>query len=224
MMKYFFLIFFFTYNFCLGQDSLVKTNRYKEDQIYIGTSYILLNQEINGLKQNGFSRSFYLGFINDISLNKKGNLAIAFGFGYAYNNQISNLNFYKDEYGSEKVNINDGIFLETKNKLISNVLEFPIEFRWRTSSFSNYSFWRIYLGYKFGYKFFNKAKSYYEEKIILRNISPFSQSITLSLGYNTWNVYLEYGVTNILESNYDYGLEMPLNLRPIKIGFIFYIL
>ena len=77
---------------------------------------------------------------------------------------------------------------------------------------------RIHLGYKLKYIFYNKFESIYLKRNKLNDITNFNQSINLSLGYNTWNIFIEYYLKSIVESN-------DLNqLTPIKFGLIFYLL
>jgi hypothetical protein len=206
-----------------SQDISDESLKYKEDQIYFGISYIIIDQKINGFKQNGFSRGFQLGIFKDISLRLKGDLAVGLGLGYSLNHQISNLNILKDSGGNEIFSLLNSSSQDSKINIYNNSVDFPLEFRWRTSTIENYSFWRIYAGYKLSYRFSNFIKSSIGKRS-LENIRPISQSITLSLGYNTWNLFFEYGLTNIFK-NYDkIGNEISYKLTPIKIGLIFYIL
>ena len=97
-------------------------------------------------------------------------------------------------------------------------MELPFQFRWRNSTIDTYQFWRIHLGYKLKYIFYNKFDSIYFKKNKLNDITNFNQSINLSLGYNTWNIFIEYYMKSIIEID-DFN-----QLTPIKIGLIFYIL
>ena len=191
---------------------------YKEDQIYFGISYISLKNNIDNFKQNGFSRSFFVGFINDFSLNKKGDLALGLGLGYSNDKYISNLEYSFDELKNSlrfKVPNEKSDF---KNYIKTHSLELPFQFRWRNSTIDTYQFWRIYLGYKLKYIFYNRFDSIYFKKNKLNDITNFNQSINLSLGYNTWNIFIEYYMKSIIEID-DFN-----QLTPIKIGLIFYIL
>ena len=76
------LITFFLVNLLNSQE---KTNlNYKEDQIYLNFSFDFKLKTIEGYQQNGFSRTFNFGLLKDISLNQKGDKAIALGLGYGY--------------------------------------------------------------------------------------------------------------------------------------------
>ena len=90
------IIFFFVFINAFSQNFQEEYD-YKEDQIYFGVSYISLKNNIEELKQNGFSRSIFIGFINDFSLNKRGDLALGLGLGYSNDKYISNLEYLIDE-------------------------------------------------------------------------------------------------------------------------------
>ena len=211
------ILFFFVFINVFSQNLSNELN-YKEDQIYFGISYISLKNNIDNFKQNGFSRSFFVGFINDFSLNKKGDLALGLGLGYSNDKYISNLEYSFDELKNSlrfKVPNEKSDF---KNYIKTHSLELPFQFRWRNSTIDTYQFWRIYLGYKLKYIFYNRFDSIYFKKNKLNDITNFNQSINLSLGYNTWNIFIEYYMKSIIKIN-DFN-----QLTPIKIGLIFYIL
>lgn len=220
----FFIILFISFSKIFSQDLSEEVLKYKEDQIYFGISYIIIDQKIDGFKQNGFSKGLQIGVFKDISLRPEGDFAIGLGLGYSINHQISNLNISKDNYGYENFSLLNSSSQNTKINIFNNSIDFPIEFRWRTSTLENYSFWRIYTGYKLSYRFSNFIKSSDIGREKLENIRPLSQSITLSLGYNTWNLFFEYALTNIFKNFDRLGNEIPYKLKPLKIGLIFYIL
>lgn len=68
-----------------------SNQRYKEDQIYFNFNFDFQLKSIEGYQQNGFSRTFNFGLLKDISLNQKGNKAVAIGLGYGYSRLINNL-------------------------------------------------------------------------------------------------------------------------------------
>jgi len=220
-------VFFITIIFSIilnVQEVSNDSNKYKEDQIYFGTSYLLINHDVYGFKQNGFSKSIQFGFIKDMPMNSDGNKAIGLGIGYSFNHQISNLNIFKNKLGNEEYEIINDSSVDSKISMYSQLIEFPLEYRWRTSNYESYSFWRIYGGYKFSYRFSNIARPNYNEKFVIKNVIPFSHALTLTMGYNTWNLYFEYGLTKVFK-NYDKSRSViPFELKPIKIGLMFYFL
>ena len=211
------ILFFFVFINVFSQNISNKP-KYKEDQIYLGVSYISLKNNIDDLKQNGFSRSFFIGFINDISLNNKGDLALGIGLGYSNDKYISNLEYTFDNFENLYTFKVPNEKSDFKNYIKTHSLELPFQFRWRNSTIDTYKFWRIHLGYKLKYIFYTKFDSIDLKKNKLNDIANFNHSINLSLGYNTWNIFFEYYMKSIIKSN-------DLNqLTPIKIGLIFYIL
>ena len=211
------ILFFFVFINVFSQN-ISNESYYKEDQIYLGVAYISLKNNINDLKQNGFSRSIFIGFINDISLNKKGDLALGIGLGYSNDKYISNLEYtFDNSENSYRFRVSNKKS-DFKSYIKTHSFELPFQFRWRNSTIDNYEFWRVHLGYKLKYIFNSKFDSIYFKKNKLNDIAKFNHSINLSLGYNTWNIFVEYYMKSLIKT---YDLNQ---LSPIKIGLIFYIL
>lgn len=201
---------------------------YREDQFYAGVTYNLLGKRPENLSQNGFSLGFHLGFIKDMPINDDRNIAIGIGLGYSANTFNQNLLIDKDGSGNIMLSIideNNTAF--SKNRFSQHLLELPIEFRWRTSTPTEYKFWRIYTGFKLGYAFANSTKFKGEiGDINNKNIKAFNDlqyGLTLSLGYNTWNLYLYYALNPIFSSDIKLNGDS-LDMNAVKIGIMFYIL
>ena len=209
----------------MGQKSNEDDNSefYREDQIYFGASFMLLDSNKEVFKPRGLSRHFQLGFVRDIPLISSGKFAIALGLGYSFQNYNSNL---------VRFNINNerSIFivnntLNQKSKLSFNSIEFPISLRWRNSSIKDYQFWRVYSGIKFQRNILSKLKySSNEIKNISDEVNKWNKDLYLSFGYNTWNFYFSYGLDQILKNLRDQYSNKPFEVKPLKIGLIFYIL
>ena len=69
--------------------------------------------------------------LKDISVNKARNFAIGLGLGYSYNRFNQNLKI--DASTQPKYTIVDGGSFN-KNNFAQHLIEFPLEFRWRTSN------------------------------------------------------------------------------------------
>lgn len=220
-------IFFASGVFAQEFTDKVIDSLYKEDQFYIGTTYNLLGNKPDDLKQNSFSLGFHLGFIKDMPINKRRNKAIGIGLGYSTNSYIQNMLIQRDDSGNFNYSIIDSEISFTKNKFSEHVLELPIEFRWRSSTVKSYNFWRVYLGVKFGYVFTSRSKFRGNLGELKYNSNPdfndLQYGLTLSLGYNTWNVYMYYGLNPIFD-----GTAMlngrAIDMNAVKIGMMFYIL
>jgi hypothetical protein len=217
------LVFITFYSFSQVDSTYVDDN-YLEDQLYIGLTYNVLNNKPTGFNQNGLSGGLSFGFIKDLPINEKRNKAIGIGLGYSYNAYIQNLKI-TDTGSSTVFEIIEAQNFNS-NRLSTHAVEVPIELRWRTSTPSDYSFWRIYTGIKLGYLFASNARfSDTSGTIILKGIdklNTFQYGLTLSAGYGTLNLNLYYGLNTFFE-NAQVNNE-PIDLKQLNIGLIFYIM
>jgi len=201
-------------------------NYYREDQFYLGVTYNLLGLRPDDVKQSGFSSGFHFGFIRDMPINKRRNKAIGLGVGLSANSYNQNLLIQEGDSGVITYSVADSDTF-TKNKFTSHFIEVPLEFRWRTSTSSDYEFWRIYTGVKFGYMVYNAAK--YKGDLgsfKYTNISDFNKfqyGLTLSAGYNTWNLHLYYALNPIFSNEATLD-SSTMDMHAIKVGLMFYIL
>jgi len=208
-------------------ESLEYDTNYKEDQFYIGVTYNLLTQKPSGVSQSGFSSGFHFGFIKDMPINQNRNMAIGVGLGASINSFNQNMLIDKIDDKYVYSVLDENITPYSKNKFTHYLIEAPIEFRWRTSTPSEYKFWRVYTGIKLGYLISNSSKFISDSNTVkLNNISDFNKfqyGFTLSAGYNTWNVHLYYALNTIFNNDAEISNE-GLNMTAVKIGLIFYLL
>ena len=208
-----------------GQEKLkdVDLTFYREDQIYFGTSFMLLNSNQEKFKRQGISKHFQLGFVRDIPIISSGKLAIGLGLGYSFQDYNSNLVRFNINNGSSIYIVN--YTLNQKSKLSFNFIEFPISLRWRNSSPDNHQFWRVYTGFKFQRNFFSKLKySSGYTKNISDEVNNWKKELYLSFGYNTWNFYFSYDLNQVMKNLRNQYSGKPFNIRSLKIGLIFFIL
>jgi hypothetical protein len=193
-------------------------HKYLEDQIFISGSYNILNNKLNKSTNTLFSGGFSLGFIRDIPFNKKRNLGVGIGVGYAFNSYNKEFSFFIDDPNNPEQ------FNSTKFR--TNLVEIPFELRWRTSTATKYNFWRVYPGFKVAYVFASVTKVKIEgEQVKFKNISAFNKmqyGLTLSAGYSMWNIFAYYGLSSIFKDVY--VEEKKYNLSDFNIGIKFYIL
>lgn len=197
---------------------------YREDQFYFAVTYNALNNAPEGLSQKKFSAGINFGFLRDMPINKNRNVAIATGLGFSYKNYFQNIAITgtKDAPIYNVINYSN----VNSNKFTQYLVEVPLEFRWRTSTFESYKFWRIYGGIKFSYVLFDQ--SVYkdsEQKVTIKNNSDFEKfqyGVYMSAGFNTWNIYAYYGLKPLFKSAKT-GAEN-IDMRTMNIGLIFYIL
>lgn len=209
-------------------DNVELYKDYREDQFYASVTYNLLNNRPNGVSQNGFSSGFHLGFIRDMPINKRRNLAIGLGLGLSSNSYNQNISILEIDDAIIFNIIDEREINVSKNKFTSYLVEFPLEFRWRTSSASQYNFWRIYTGFKLGYVLYNSAKFKSDNgNQTLSNIDDFDKiqyGLTLSVGYDTWNFHLYYGLNPIFNGDNAVINDNAIDTTALKIGLMFYIL
>lgn len=198
---------------------------YREDQFYFGFTLNTLQNKPAGLTQDKFSSGFSLGFLRDMPINKNRTIAIAPGLGLSYNNYNQNLAI--TELNQIPVyTIIDPAITYNKNRFTQFLVEVPIEFRWRTSTYESHKFWRIYGGFKMGYLIYDK--SVYEDtqgKIVVTNnkdFNKFQYGAYLSAGYNSINVYAYYGLNSLFKSAKTANESVDMN--SLNIGIMFYIL
>ena len=223
-MKIFIYLFFIliSFNSLAQKDVLDLGDSYADDQLYLSFSYAQFFNQPSVISKSGFSYGLSAGFLKDFILNKEGSFAFAFGVGYGYD--FFNHNLKVQEINNSTI-FSDGSSLE-KNTFRSHNLEFPIEFRWRTSTAKKYKFWRVYTGVKFLYNLSNKYK-YIENNISysyknINEYNKFQYGLTLSAGYNEFNFNVFYNLTPIFENAILNG--EPIETSIVKFGLIYYIL
>lgn len=204
---------------------VIVDSLYREDQFYAGVTYNLLGKMPSGVSQNGFSSGFHLGFIRDMPINKKRNVAFGLGIGYSANSFNQNLKISKNTNGEFVYETVDDF---TKNKFSQHLIEVPFEFRWRLSTPTEYKFFRLHTGFKAGYviastsKFKGDPENQKYSDIV--DFNDFQYALTFSIGYNTWNFYMYYALNPIFSSNVETVKGDSIDMNAIKIGLIFYIL
>ncbi|WP_053976254.1 porin family protein [Mangrovimonas xylaniphaga] len=224
----FFIVCFSGFGFSqVLPDSVVVDTKYREDQFYAGVTYNWLVKEPSGLSQTGFSYGLHLGFVRDMPINKRRNVAFGLGLGFAFNNYRQNMAIINEpNRGFNYSIIDDSENPYSKNKFSTYVIEVPFEIRWRTSTAQSYSFWRIYTGFKLGYVFYDTSR--YEGSLGTfkyknnDDFNAFQYGVTLSAGYDDFNLHLYYGLNSIFG---DVRVDNEaLDMTTLKIGLMFYFL
>jgi hypothetical protein len=229
-MKYFLLLFILVFSQIGISQSNDKTDLYKnyrEDQFYASVTYNLLNSKPDGLAQSGFSTGFHIGFIRDMPINKDRDFAIGLGIGFSLNSYNQNLSIIEENKVIIFSILNEDEINVSKNKFSTYLVEVPLEIRWRTSTASDYNFWRIYTGFKLGYMLHNSTKLKSSAgDVQLSNIDSFNKlqyGLTLGAGYGTWNFHAYYGLNSIFNDDSKLNSET-IDMNVIRLGLIFYIL
>ncbi|WP_136667803.1 porin family protein [Flavobacterium sp. H122] len=228
-MKIIFIVLF--YSVCLASFAQdipnleVVDSLYREDQFYFGTTYNILKNKPEGVSQNSFSAGLSVGFLRDFPINKNRTFAIAPGIGLSYANFKQNL-IVSESDGTINYSLIPSDNEYDKNKFSFTSIDVPLEFRWRTSTFESHKFWRIYTGVKMSYVFYSRSrfKDNSNDFVIVNNpdINKFQYGVYIATGYNTWNIYAYYGLSDFFKKELISGSDG--KLRTLNIGLMFYIL
>lgn len=191
---------------------------YREDQFYFGTSLVLLDSNLESFNPRGISRHFQWGVVRDYPLTKTGKIAAGIGLGMAFERYTTNLISTEKTFAFSDLNdaLTSPLFLSVHS------LELPLSFRWRSSTATDFSFWRIYGGVALQYHYRKRAKQEAQFFPLTDEIQNFGTTAHLSFGYNTWNFYLAYQLNPIFTSPVSGNASF--QLIPLKIGLIFYLL
>lgn len=219
-----FILFFLCSFFVFSQNKENSYPKYFEDQFYVGVQYNTLLFRPEQIKNNGVPFGFQIGFLKDIPINKQRNIGFAIGAGYSYETLRPSLAIRK----------NNGIFEFEANeeftdyKYTLHAVEFPLEFRWRTSTPTNANFWRIYTGASFLYNFKNSAELDVNNNAVrFNNISQLQKTniaLYTSIGYGTLNLHLKYYLKPTFTDNTTTTDNQKIDFGQLKIGVLFYIL
>ena len=203
--------------FCFSQEikPIEIDSLYREDQFYASLSYNLIQNRPDGFKQFSFSPGISFGVLRDLPISKNRHWAIALGIGYSYNNIKQFINS-EEIVGATENTSSENI----RTTITSHSVDIPIEIRWRNSTPNSHSFWRIYTGFKTSYVFNSKLKlestTESSKESISDEINRWQYGAYISVGFNTWNPYIYYGLNPIFKE----GSKM----SNFNVGFIFYIL
>lgn len=215
----------FLFSFCLfAQENLSNENKYYEDQFYVGLQYNSLIRSTKGIENNGVPYSFEAGFIKDIPFNQQRNIGLGLGIGYSYDVLRPSISITENNSKFEfAIDENATAYrYETHN------LEVPFEFRWRTSTATTYSFWRIYTGASFIYSFKNEvslnAKNASTSFSDIDALNKINYTLYSSIGYGTWNFHIKYYLKSPFKNTITTLDNQKLNFNQLKIGVMFYIL
>ena len=202
--------------------------RYREDQFYAGFSFnLLLNRPVD-VKQTGFSGGVHLGFIRDMPINKRRNIAIGLGLGYSGN--IFNHNLGIVEVVGRDVTVFEAVENGTfdGNRFTTHLVEVPLEFRWRTSTPTIRKFWRIYTGMRLGYLYgFKSTLRQGGQKLIKTDFNELDRirlGATFTFGWNTFNFHFYYSLNSFFTDKAVIdATQEGVGVTTLKMGLLFHI-
>jgi len=216
MRKLLFLVLLISSCVKAQSDSTFVDDKYLEDQIYLNLTYISLLNTPPPISQSGFSFGLGGGFIKDLPVNSRRNVAFGVGLGYGFNNYYFNVRFENEDPNEDKTTLN--------SKIMLHVVELPLEFRFRTSTATRYKFWRFYPGFKISYVFAENLSLGKDADFEVEGVAQYNDflyGLTFSAGYNKWNIHLYYGlndlITNAEENDYEFAIT------DFRIGLVFYV-
>jgi len=205
----------------------VVDSLYREDQFYVGLSFNLITNDPVTFSQNGFSGGFHLGFIRDMPINKRRNHAIGLGLGWSTNTYNSNLLISNDASNDTVFSIVSDDDNADSNRFYTNLVEMPLQYRWRTSTATEFSFWRIYTGIKVSY-LYGFESSFKSPDAIIEVRDPvgldrWRYAATLTVGNGSFNAFVHYNLNTLFVNNKLIDGNT-VGLQPIKFGIEFYLL
>ena len=209
----------------VDNDSQGSDSDYLEDQFYLGVTYNFLLSKPETVTQRNLSYGLQAGMIKDIPLNSKRTTALVVGLGLALNSYYTNMLVSEVSDGFLYSVLDDNADFK-RNKIETHLIEMPFEFRWRNSTPEEYKFWRVYAGIKLAYVAGARSKYVSDtEKISFynTNIEKFQYGATFSFGYNTFNIHIHYALNSLFNNSAELNGEN-INYKPLRVGFIFYIL
>ncbi len=202
---------------------------YREDQFYLGLSFNLLTNHPDQFSQNGFSGGLHLGFIRDMPINRRRNIAIGLGLGISTNTYNSNLVIGETVNEKTEFEIIQQIQDNSKrNRFNTNLIEIPLQLRWRTSTATTFNFWRVYSGIKVGYMY--HFKSIFRDDFItiqqtdIPELDRWRYHATLSIGNGSFNAFVNYSLNDFFNENATTIDGNKVDLQTIKFGVEFYFL
>jgi hypothetical protein len=217
------IMFLCTFSSVWSQEKVAsRDDFFREDQFYLGVSFMVLQSSQDNFNPQGLSRHLQWGFVRDIPLNASGKIAAGLGLGMSF--ERYNTNFNRAFKRIDKVQYT--IAEKTASPIFFSVhsLELPLSLRWRNATPDNFAFWRVYGGVSLRWNYYNKISQETFEVKNSSDIQNFGAVANLSFGYNTWNFYLAYHLSPFFVETVLDSIGQPLDLNPIKIGLIFYIL
>jgi len=199
---------------------------YREDQFYLGLTFNLLTDLATEVEQSGFSGGIHAGFIRDMPINKKRNIAFGAGLGWSANTYSLDMLISEDAQDNTIFEVIDEDVDYDTNRYTAYLLEAPLQFRWRTSDPTSHKFWRIYAGVRFGYLYYFKS-NYRNGDVQIKQtkvdeLNKWQTGLTLSFGYNTFNFHVYYSLNPMFDGKITETQE-DVGFNTFKLGFMFYI-
>ena len=165
--------------------------------------------------------------MRDRSVNKQRTFSIAGGVGYSLAIYSHNLGIIEANGATTYSVLDPDTVTFSKDKLSMHYVDLPIEFRWRNSTPESHKFWRVYLGLKMSYMFYNRYKLESSQADVnkgnLADLSDFHYGVYLTTGWTPWNIYAYYGLNPLFKSSAKID-NQAIDINTANFGIMFYIL
>ena len=103
-----------------------------------------------------FQQAYRWVFLRDMPINSNRNLAVAPGLGLTFNNYSQNIGITTAN-GTPVYTVLTDASAYSNNKFSQLLVDLPLEFRWRGSTFENHRFFRIHGGLKLSYLLYDRS-------------------------------------------------------------------
>jgi hypothetical protein len=228
------LLALFLFHNVISQNNLLEQHfsevdsTYREDQFYIGLGINFLLDRPEDMNQSGFSGGLHFGFIRDMPINEKRNIAIGVGLGLSLNTYSQNLFIGEADNGESIFEILNNDVEYSLNRFSTYIVEMPIQFRWRTSSIGdNSSFWRIYSGFNVGYIYHFRSRFEQFQNTVnqtdVRELERTRFTFYFAFGKSKINFFFKYSLNPLFDAKLNNSNEA-VRLNEIKAGLVFYLL
>ncbi len=195
-----------------------------EDLFYTGVTYNVLTNKPEDVIQRSLSYTMNLGAFREWALTSNRKLSIAQGVGYSVSAYYSNIGAEESGDGIDYRILDNDEY--RRSKIGAHAVEFPFEIRFRGTGPDTYRFWRFHAGITYSYVFDShwvRVDDNGRSRIRNTDMRKSQWGLTSSIGYNTFNFRLYYGLTPLLNDDLRLNGE-PVALRNFGIGIYFYIL
>lgn len=211
------------------EQMLVIDSLYREDQIYVGLGLDLLTNRPDDISQNGFSGHFSIGFVRDMPFNERRNKSIGIGLGFGID--VYNQNLFIGEQSDDVTTTYSVVPRDvgkTTNRFSYYSVQMPIEYRWRTSTVTDYTFWRIYTGMQLEYIYHFKSTFTQAGSSVMQTDIPelnrLQYGLTFAFGYSAFNLKVYYGLNTLFNDDAILENGEMVDLQVLRLGLQFYFL
>lgn len=198
-----------------GMTPRVGKNGAKYDRLVFDLYYNTWLGENNSVKTKWYSLGFNANFMFDIPFNRKSTASFAIGVGFSHLNIYHNGTLAVDStYTTTTLSaLSSDAPQRKQNKFVSNYLQIPLEFRFRTSGVKHFKF---YVGGVIGVRL-NSYEKWKEGSLKFKqfnfpDIARFRYGVTARIGIRNWSIYGAYFISDLFKN------DSSSKLNPLCVG------